>query len=83
MRQLANKQVRTRVAIVSLAIGALWPVVVLLATGSVATLTAIYGAEALVVLAARLVARRLGLPAWAPDESYVSRLRRWRRARRA
>jgi hypothetical protein len=50
-------------------------------TGRSPTLIAIVSAYVMVGLGAPLLARKLRLPSWAPDEAYVSRLRRWYRAR--
>jgi hypothetical protein len=59
------------------------PVVVLIATGSVGSLSAIYAAEVLLGLAVRYAVRRLGLPSWSASEAYITRLRAWRANRRA
>ncbi len=58
------------------------PIVIWLITGSVGWFPAIYGAEALLGVVFRSVARSMGLPAWSASESYITRLRRWRGARR-
>ena len=74
--------VRRSLEIALVAAVILAPVVILIATGSFGTFAALYGVETLIAVAARLISRRLELPAWAPDEAYVTRLRRWNRSRR-
>ena len=57
------------------------PIVVALIDGDVSWFAVVYGAEALVLLVAGVVRRRLGLPTWTANEAYISRLRRWHRSR--
>jgi len=68
--------------VASVAATIFWPLAVWLITGSASALGVIYGAEALLGLIARHVARSMGLPAWSASESYIGRLRHWRTARR-
>jgi hypothetical protein len=81
VRRLANTRLWRYLYAVLLGLVIVAPIVVLIVTGSVGAFAVIYAAEAVIGLVAHQVARRLGLPAWAPDEAYITRLRRWRRAR--
>jgi hypothetical protein len=70
-----------RIDLVLTATVILAPVVILAVTGSVGWAAIVLGVEALLGVAGRTVARRLGLPAWTPEEAYITRLQRWRRTR--